>query len=39
MNELGDFSYLGASMGAHCDASIVAHFAAQHCSLLCGAAV
>ena len=35
MNELGDFSYLGVSRGAHCGASIVVQFAAQHCSSLC----
>ena len=35
MNELGDFSYLGASRGAHCGASIVVQFAAQYCSSLC----
>ena len=35
MNELGDFSYLGVSRGAHCSASSVVQFAAQHCSSLC----
>jgi|GEM_PF-4497571 len=35
MNELGDFSYLGVSRGAHCSASTVVQFAAQHCSSLC----